>query len=451
MRNKYNLSISLDDENTLIVFDANAWLNLYNIPMIALQEIVLGINEHIERFWIPNQVYAEYKRNQKAKKDAVVGLFKNARSYSLEELNTSKDRVLQKIKTLILQNHIWKNDLYYDVTEKYKELIDLLKDGYQDLENKYEDDIKSIKDNDIVDELVENLFEKTEKDFSIIEKMHICEEGELRYKYKIAPGYTDTGKKEDGNNFTKKYGDLLIWKEMLRKVDGTAINMIFVQEERKKDWLAERNGCVLAEVLIEEYSDASNGKIEVCNFEGFLAKYACDLGIQEPIIGELIKKLRLVHAVCNYIMSEADAIAQEVIEGCFDDPYVMDEVYNQIGFDSVFGGNYEEAENVEIYGISIITCDVKYEKEHGLFEIKAQFEVEGNMDITEYISREVGYRGNVDFCISGWETVSITMIYSNLNCEPDEAYEIINKDIDYTKVEFGIEMEFDLTFKDEQA
>ena len=338
--------------------------------------------------------------------------------------------------------------MYEDITEKFKELIDLLKDGYQDLENKYEDDIKSITDKDIVDELVGSLFSKTEKDFSIIEKMHICDEGEIRYKYKIAPGYTDAGKEEDGNNFTKKYGDLLIWKEMLRKVNGTAINMIFVQEERKKDWLAEKNGCVLADVLIEEYSDVSNGKIEVCNFEGFLESYARDLGIQEPIIGELIKRLRLERAVHNYIMSEADAIAQEVIESCFDDLYVMNEVYSQIGFDSVYGGNFEEAENVEAYDISIISCEVEYKRELGLFELKVQFEVEGNMDIVEYISREVSYCGNVDFYISGWETVSVTMNYSDLNCNPDEAYEIINKDIIYTKIEFDNEPEFEIFLKD---
>lgn len=448
MRSKYNLSINIDDENTLIVFDTNAWLGLYNIPMIALQEIVNGINKYMDKFWIPNQVYNEYKRNQKLKKDAVVELFKNARSYSLKEINTSKDRVLQKIKTLKLQNHIYENDLYEDITEKFKELIDLLKDGYRDLQNKYDDDIKSITDKDIVDELVGRLFSKTEKDFSIIEKMHICEEGEIRYKYKIAPGYTDAGKEEDGNNFTKKYGDLLIWKEMLRKVNGTAINMIFVQEERKKDWLAEKNGCVLAEVLIEEYSDVSNGKIEVCNFEGFLASYAHDLGIQEPIIGELIKRLRLEQAVYNYIMSEADAIAQEGIEDCFDDFYIMDEVYNQIGFNSVYGGNYEEAENIEVYNISITTWEVKYKKELGSFVIKAQFEVEGNMDIVEYISREANYCGNVDFYISGWEKVNVTMNYSDLNCDPDEAFEIINKDINYTEIKIDNETEFELSLKD---
>ena len=448
MRIKNNLSINIDDENTLIVFDTNAWLDLYNIPMIALQEIVNGINKYMEKFWIPNQVYNEYKRNQKIKKDAVVELFKNARLYSLEEINTSKDRVLQKIKTLKLQNYIYENDLYEDITEKFKELIDLLKDGYRDLENKYDDDIKSITDKDIVDELVGRLFSKTEKDFSIIEKMHICEEGEIRYKYKIAPGYTDAGKEEDGNNFTKNYGDLLIWKEMLRKVNGTALNMIFVQEERKKDWLAEKKGCVLADVLIEEYSDVSNGKIEVCNFEGFLASYAHDLGIQEPIIGELIKRIRLEQAVYNYIISEADAIAQEGIENCFDDFYVMDEVYNQIGFNSVYGGNYEEAENIEVYNISIITWEVKYKKELGLFEIKAQFEVEGNMDIVEYISREANYCGNVNFYISGWETVNVTMNYSDLNCDPDEAFEIVNKDINYTEIKFDNETEFELSLKD---
>ena len=209
-----------------------------------------------------------------------------------------------------------------------------------------------------------------------------------------------------------------------------------------------KNGCVLADVLIEEYSDASNGKIEVCNFAGFLASYAHGLGIQKPIIGELIKMLRLERAVYKYIMSEADAIAQDIVETCFDDFCVMNEVYNQIGFDSIYGGNFEEAENVEVYDISIISCEVKYERELGVFEIKAQFEVEGNMDIEEYISREANYCGNVDFYISGWVTVSVAMIYSDLNCDPDEAYEIISKDIDYTKIEFDNEKEFVTYLKD---
>lgn len=449
MENKYNMSIKLDDKNTVVVFDANAWLNLYNIPMIALQEIICGINQHLEKFWIPNQVFIEYKRNQRTKKDAVVGLFRNAQSDSYREINISKDRVLQKIDTLKKQNHIWENDLKDDIIEKYDELINLVKEGYQDLESKYGDDIKSIKDRDIVDELVEVLFSKTERDFSIIEKMNICEEGEIRYKYRIAPGYTDAGKKEEGNDFTRKYGDLLIWKEMLRKVKGTATNMIFVQEERKKDWLAEKSGCTLAKVLIEEYSSASKGKIEVCNFEGFLANYAYDLGIQEPLIKELIKKLRLERAVYNYITSEADGIAQEVVESCFDDFYIMDEVYNQIGFESVYGGNYEEAENIEIGDISIVSCEVKYEKDLGLFEILAQFEVKGNMDITEYINKEANYSGNVDFYISGWETVIITIIYSDLSCDSDEAYEIINTEINFTEVEFENESEFGVYLKEE--
>lgn len=441
MKNKYDMSIKLDDKNTVVVFDANAWLNLYYIPIIALQEIIHGINEHLEKFWIPNQVFNEYKRNQKIKKDAVVGLFKNAQSDSLKEINISKDRVLQKIETFKKQNHIWDNDLKDNIVGKYNELINLLKEGYQDLESKYGDDIKAIKDRDIVDELVEVLFSKTDRDFSIIEKMNICEEGEIRYKYKVAPGYTDAGKIGKGNDFTQPYGDLLIWKEMLRKVKGTAINMIFVQEERKKDWLEEKNGCTLARVLIEEYSDASKGKIEVYNFEAFLENYAYELGIQEPIIKELIKKLRLERAVYSYITAEADSIAQEVVEEYFEDYCVMDEVFNQTGFEPVYGGNYEEAEDIEVGDISIVSCKVKYEKDTGLFEISAQFELEGNMNIIEYISRKANYDGNVDFYISGWITVNITIKYNDLDCEPDEAYEIINSEINYTKVEFENELE----------
>ena len=87
-------------------------------------------------------------------------------------------------------------------------------------------------------------------------------------------GSTDEEKKSDfdGGYYYRKYGDLIIWKELLRRVTGTKINTLFIEDEKKKDWFSERGGKKLAPVLYEEYDQATNalGKIEVCNFLAFL-------------------------------------------------------------------------------------------------------------------------------------------------------------------------------------
>ena len=62
----------------------------------------------------------------------------------------------------------------------------------------------------------------------------------------------------DGGDFYRKYGDLIIWKELLRRVTGTKINTLFIEDEKKKDWFSERGGKKLAPVLYEEYDQATN-------------------------------------------------------------------------------------------------------------------------------------------------------------------------------------------------
>ncbi len=46
--------------NEQIVFDTNAWLDLYTINPIALNEIINGFKGNSKNFWVVNQVYWEF-------------------------------------------------------------------------------------------------------------------------------------------------------------------------------------------------------------------------------------------------------------------------------------------------------------------------------------------------------------------------------------------------------
>ena len=59
-----------------------------------------------------------------------------------------------------------------------------------------------------------------------------CEEGQGRYKKEIPPGFKDA-KDKDG---VRKYGDLIIWKEMLKFALKQSKNIIFITDDVKADW-----------------------------------------------------------------------------------------------------------------------------------------------------------------------------------------------------------------------
>lgn len=451
-RKKYNMSIDLGCENTVVVLDANAWLDLYTIPPVALEAVVDVIREHRDIFWIPNQVYREYCRNEKMKKEQIEKLFVNARSNSLSALSMFKDKTLQQLTTLRKKNQLTDDVFKSQIQEKIKDLEKFIKNGYATLNTNYEEEIKIIKNEDIVNALVEEIYNNSKADdFTIIEKMRICEEGEIRYKYKIAPGYTDDGKANNKEDYFRKYGDLIIWKEILNKVNKFPINTIFVQNEKKQDWLAEKGGTILAQELLEEYSVATKGDgiIEVCNFEGFLDNYGEDLGLQVVQIEQLVQQLKFEREVYDYINDKKSAIAYSKLENYFNDDYALYEVINQFGWISVYGGNFEDVDNAEVHSINIESCSVEYEKEISLYTLNTCFEVQGNTDIEEYVGRDASYVGNVDFSVTGWLRQDIIVVYDNPDRTPELGFEIVSDTIEVLDIEFYNESDFDVKLKDD--
>ena len=61
-----------------------------------------------------------------------------------------------------------------------------------------------------------------------------CDHAEHRYAQNIPPGYRDASKRQ--NEFGNKYGDALIWFELLDEAKQKQRNVIFVTFDLKSDW-----------------------------------------------------------------------------------------------------------------------------------------------------------------------------------------------------------------------
>lgn len=99
-------------------------------------------------------------------------------------------------------------------------------------------------------------------------------EGEDRYSKKIPPGYKDS--KKDASEFDK-YGDLIIWKDMIAKAKTEKRPMIFISDDAKEDWWWIHRGRKLGArpELIEEFQAGSDQDFHIYEFGQFL-RFAAD-------------------------------------------------------------------------------------------------------------------------------------------------------------------------------
>ena len=62
----------------IIIMDTNVWLDLYSLSPDTIGSIVGAFSES-DLFWLPNQVYSEFKRHVKEKRDESINRYSKLR------------------------------------------------------------------------------------------------------------------------------------------------------------------------------------------------------------------------------------------------------------------------------------------------------------------------------------------------------------------------------------
>jgi hypothetical protein len=104
----------------------------------------------------------------------------------------------------------------------------------------------------------------------------IRKEGEERYAKKIPPGFEDARKGADAGD---KFGDLIIWKEMIEKAKADKRPIIFVTDDGKSDWWHSHQGRKLGPhpYLVEEFLAATSQQFHIYELPQFL-RYSAETG-----------------------------------------------------------------------------------------------------------------------------------------------------------------------------
>ncbi len=241
-------------ENGIIMFDTNVLLNLYRYSKETRKTILQLIEQFSQQIYLPHQAALEYNKNRYeviVEQENTYKEFLNKIEQIQQDLqSTSKppffsDKVDGELKSVL-------NDVTSEVKNSIKEYCNYLKD----------DPVYGI-----ISELFENRITTpfTQKELDLI-----FNEGEERFKNKIPPGFEDE-KNKKGN---RKYGDLVLWKQVILKAKELNKGVILVTDERKIDWWWKiKDGRIMGprQELVEEIKKEANASFHMYSSERFIS------------------------------------------------------------------------------------------------------------------------------------------------------------------------------------
>lgn len=241
-------------DNGIICFDANVLLNLYRYSNDTRKALLDLISKFSSQICLPHQSALEYNRNryevisdqEKAYKDFIskIGQIEN------DLQSTSKPPFLS-------------NKLHSSLKKVFKEV-----------NNEVEGSIKKycdfLQEDTIYKDLSKIFKNKILKEYSEERLEEIYTEGEIRFKKKIPPGFEDE-KTKQGN---RKYGDLILWKQIIDKAKEEKKPIILITDERKIDWwwkIKDGRNMGPRQELVEEMKREAKAEFHMYSSERFLS------------------------------------------------------------------------------------------------------------------------------------------------------------------------------------
>ncbi|HUX52971.1 MAG TPA: PIN domain-containing protein [Williamwhitmania sp.] len=254
-------------ENGHVVFDSSALLSFYGYTDKISNEFFNKIFNALKgRLWLPAQVIYEFEKNREKVITKPRGEYHNLiNSNGKKEggfLNSVKETIgvvgknLENIHGQInaLSEKTKKDDKHpYLTQDSIKEFFNGLnefKAHLESLSNSYEKLFADTKDQ--INQRIKEIDEKSESDnlrerlktffahgekYSYEKMLTVIREGKFRYENAIPPGYKD----EDDKIGFQRYGDLILWFQIIDYAKGNNHPIIFVTNDVKEDWWHQEN------------------------------------------------------------------------------------------------------------------------------------------------------------------------------------------------------------------
>ena len=212
-------------ENCIFAVDANVLLNLYRYSEKTGAELQRVLSSLKTRLYLPHQAAKEFFRNR---------------------LLVTAKQLVEYDKVITMASELAK---LLEVTTKHPFLPETANEKFLIATNELQTNLRAQKailtkrltDDEIL-HFVEQLFAgQTGRSFDEKATAEIIKEGQARYAAQTPPGFQDE-KKESVDDPTRKYGDLLVWKQVLAEGVSKGKPVIFITDDKKDDWWLREAG-----------------------------------------------------------------------------------------------------------------------------------------------------------------------------------------------------------------
>lgn len=287
------------NKNCLFVFDTNTLLNMYRYSRKTVDNVFELLNKlkKQNQLWIPYQVGYEFYQNR----INVISEYEKSYDEILLILDKAKDEIENK----------YKDHPFLNLSSLKEEMNSGLSVVEQKIKQAKSVHPKWLEKDDVL-EKINNLFDNNIGDSYSLERLaKITNEGRERYEKKIPPGFKDDKKFED-----KKYGDLIIWYQIIDKAKETGKSIILISGDTKEDWWLEKDGKRLMPLpqLKKEIFDKASVYFHIYTPDRFFELNKSDEANGDNDIKDTIKEIRKIREleekrsfIKNEILNEKEA------------------------------------------------------------------------------------------------------------------------------------------------
>jgi hypothetical protein len=227
----------------LFVLDANVLLNLYRYSQETSDELIGILKQISDRLWVPHQAALEYQQQRLQ----VITQQLEAYDEMQDLLGKTKKQLNDKLHAL--RRHPYINADY--LSKRIQKAFAVIEKDLNRLKREHPDLLQRDSLRDALSILLEG---KVGPLYSTERLDEIYKTGKQRYEREIPPGYKDTGKEG-----VRKYGDLILWFQVIDKAKETKKPIILVTDDRKDDWWLRFKGQTIGprpELVDEMLSEA---------------------------------------------------------------------------------------------------------------------------------------------------------------------------------------------------
>lgn len=424
----------------IIILDTNVWLDLYSLSPDTIGSIVEAFSES-DLFWLPNQVYSEFKRHVKEKRDENINRYQKLKEEICKHLSDNQNKINSvfntfnrfKLPEILEQNEYIKNEIIKIQNEASQKLKEI---QLNHTNNMVSNGIS--KSSDCLEKYIDDLHKNSNAQrYSTIELLEIYEEGEKRYKYKIAPGFTDIKKRENDSSEIpeRKYGDLIIWKEILNLVSSAQKDVIFINNEKKMDWWVPDiiNKNRIPTVLTEEFKSETNNNHQfiMLTFDEFISHCGEQLNIPIHAILEITERISFISDLNKYFKENLSQIIIDFINEYEVQERIIAQINDDVLGECIAGGNVDEVDEIEITDVKSTNEKFSFDDDEFQMIIEFDAEITADSNISVYWNKESGTSGNVEIKSAGKFEVILTIDYTQ---PAENSYSVYEYDISQFKI-----------------